>query len=140
MVVVARRRLCLTIQKSFLLDSHRPLTRRCALSTLAVLEQRDGRLCDGSLSAISAARLLGGTIHAFVAGAKADVAAKEAARLDNLDKVICVKNEAYEKVKRALFFFLVGLESPLLTANCLSFFFFIKGPAGDIRSPPRREY
>ena len=50
-------------------------------STLAVLEQRDGKLNPGSLAAISAAQKLGGTINVFLAGANASASAAEAANL-----------------------------------------------------------
>ncbi|PYH48794.1 uncharacterized protein BP01DRAFT_371036 [Aspergillus saccharolyticus JOP 1030-1] len=68
------------------------------LSTLAVLEQRDGKLQPSSLSAIAAAQKLGGSITAFVAGANVKgTSAAEAAQIKGLDKVVAVDNEAYEK-------------------------------------------
>ncbi|RAL12811.1 uncharacterized protein BO97DRAFT_434342 [Aspergillus homomorphus CBS 101889] len=68
------------------------------LSTLAVLEQRDGKLQASSLSAIAAAQKLGGPITAFVAGANVKAtSAAEAAQIKGLDKVVAVDNEAYEK-------------------------------------------
>ena len=69
------------------------------LSTLAVLEQRDGKLQSSSVSAIAAALKLGGPVTAFVAGAgvKATSAA-EAAKYKGVEKVVAVENEAYEKV------------------------------------------
>ncbi|KAL4760842.1 ribosomal protein L1p/L10e family-domain-containing protein [Aspergillus foveolatus] len=68
------------------------------LSTLAVLEQRDGKLQSSSVSAIAAALKLGGPVTAFVAGAgvKASSAA-EAAKYKGVEKVVAVENEAYEK-------------------------------------------
>ncbi|KAL4941924.1 hypothetical protein BDV06DRAFT_235749 [Aspergillus oleicola] len=68
------------------------------LSTLAVLEQRDGKLQSSSVSAISAALKLGGPVTAFVAGAgvKATSAA-EAAKYKGVENVVAVENEAYEK-------------------------------------------
>jgi electron transfer flavoprotein alpha subunit len=68
------------------------------LSTLAVLEQRDGKLQSSSVSAIAAALKLGGPVTAFVAGAgvKATSAA-EAAKYKGVEKVVAVENEAYEK-------------------------------------------
>ncbi|KAI9372921.1 ribosomal protein L1p/L10e family-domain-containing protein [Aspergillus egyptiacus] len=68
------------------------------LSTLAVLEQRDGKLASSSASAISAALKLGGPVTAFVAGAgvKATSAA-EAAQYKGVEKVVAVESEAYEK-------------------------------------------
>lgn len=68
------------------------------LSTLAVLEQRDGQLKRGSLSAFTAAQKLGGHVHGFVAGTKVTAAAEEAAKVDGVDQVTVVENEIYEKV------------------------------------------
>ncbi|KAL4865628.1 hypothetical protein BDV12DRAFT_188015 [Aspergillus spectabilis] len=68
------------------------------LSTLAVLEQRDGKLQSSSVSAISAALKLGGSVTAFVAGSgvKATSAA-EAAKYKGVENVVAVENDAYEK-------------------------------------------
>jgi electron transfer flavoprotein alpha subunit len=66
-------------------------------STLAVLEQRDGKLNPSSLAAISAAQKLGGSIHGFLAGANAKTSAEEAAKVPGLEKVIFVDNAAYDK-------------------------------------------
>jgi electron transfer flavoprotein alpha subunit len=66
-------------------------------STLAVLEQRDGKLNPSSLASISAAQKLGGSIHGFVAGANAKNSAEEAAKVPGLEKVIYVDNAAYDK-------------------------------------------
>ncbi|TPX21763.1 Electron transfer flavoprotein alpha-subunit [Coccidioides immitis] len=72
------------------------------LSTLAVLEQRDGKIQGASLSAIAAATKLGGAVTAFVAGAGAKAgAAAEAAKIKGLDKVLVVDNAAYDKVRPA---------------------------------------
>jgi electron transfer flavoprotein alpha subunit len=69
------------------------------LSTLAVLEQRDGKLQNSSLSAIAAAQKLGGPVTAFVAGSGVkSTSAAEAAKIKGLDKVVAVENDAYEKV------------------------------------------
>ncbi|PLB46057.1 electron transfer flavo protein alpha-subunit [Aspergillus steynii IBT 23096] len=68
------------------------------LSTLAVLEQRGGKLENSSLSAIAAAQKLGGPVTAFVAGNNVKgTSAAEAAKIKGLDKVVAVDNEAYEK-------------------------------------------
>ncbi|KAE8394559.1 ribosomal protein L1p/L10e family-domain-containing protein [Aspergillus alliaceus] len=68
------------------------------LSTLAVLEQRDGKLQGSSLSAIAAAQKLGGPVTAFVAGTGVKgTSAAEAAKIKGLDKVVAVESEAYEK-------------------------------------------
>jgi electron transfer flavoprotein alpha subunit len=66
-------------------------------STLAVLEQRDGKLNPSSLASISAAQKLGGSIHGFLAGANAKQSAEEAAKVPGLEKVIYIDNAAYDK-------------------------------------------
>lgn len=69
------------------------------LSTLAVLEQRNGKLQPSSLAAIAAAQKLGGSVTGFVAGSGVKgSAAVEAAKIKGLEKVIAVENDAYEKV------------------------------------------
>lgn len=68
------------------------------LSSLAVLEQRGGKLNDGSLSAVTAAQKLGGSITAFVAGGNIKAVAEEAAKVGGIEKVIAVDNAAYDKV------------------------------------------
>lgn len=68
------------------------------LSTLAVLEQRDGKLNHGSLSAITAAQKLGGSITGFIAGGNIKGVAEEAAKVGGIEKVVAVDNDAYEKV------------------------------------------
>lgn len=75
-----------------------PAALRRLLSALAVLEQRDGKLNVGSLSAITAAQKLGGPIHAFVAGSSIKAVAEEAAKVEGIEKVIAVDNGAYDKV------------------------------------------
>jgi electron transfer flavoprotein alpha subunit len=69
------------------------------LSTLAVLEQREGKLQNSSLSAIAAAQKLGGPVTAFLAGSGVKgTSAAEAAKIQGLDKVVAVESDAYEKV------------------------------------------
>ena len=73
------------------------------LSTLAVLEQRDGKLQGSCTSAIAAAQKLGGPVTAFLAGSGVKgTSAAEAAKIKGVDKVIAVENEAYEKVCTAV--------------------------------------
>ncbi|KAI0396331.1 electron transfer flavoprotein domain-containing protein [Xylariaceae sp. FL0594] len=67
------------------------------LSSLAILEQRDGKLNHGSLSAITAAQKIGGTIHGFVAGSNIKAVAEEAAKVAGVEKIIAVDNAAYDK-------------------------------------------
>lgn len=68
------------------------------LSSLAVLEQRDGKLNHGSLGAVTAAQKLGGSITGFVAGSNIKGVAEEAAKVAGIEKVIAVDNGAYDKV------------------------------------------
>lgn len=75
-----------------------PSTLQRLLSSLAVLEQKDGKLNAGSLSAITAAKKLGGSIHAIVAGANVKGVAEVVAKVEGLEKVLVVENGAYEKV------------------------------------------
>lgn len=67
------------------------------LSTLAVLETRDGKLNIGSLAAVTAGQKLGGSVTGFLAGSNIKAVAAEAAKVDGLEKVIYVENEAYSK-------------------------------------------
>lgn len=77
-----------------------PSSRSRLLSTLAVLEQREGSLTTASLSAFTAAKKIDGTIHGFVAGSSVSGVASEAAKVEGVEKIIVVENEAYEKVRR----------------------------------------
>ena len=72
---------------------------RRLLSSLAVLEQRDGKLNPSSLSSITAAQKLGGSITAFVAGSNIKSVAEEAAKIQGTEKVLMVENGAYDKVR-----------------------------------------
>lgn len=69
------------------------------LSTLAVLEQREGKLNVSSLAAVTAAQKLGGSITGFVAGSNVKSVAEEAAKVEGLEKVIFVENGDYDKVR-----------------------------------------
>jgi len=66
-------------------------------STLAVLEQKDGKLVTQSLAAVAAAAQLGGPITAFVAGGGVRSVADTAAKAQGVAKVIYVDNAAYDK-------------------------------------------
>ncbi|KAF2122365.1 electron transfer flavo protein-like protein subunit alpha [Lophiotrema nucula] len=67
------------------------------LSTLAVLEQRDGKLNVASLAAVTAGAKLGGSVTAFVAGSGVKAVADEAAKAKGIEKVIYVENSAYDR-------------------------------------------
>jgi len=72
------------------------------LSSLAVLEQRDGKLNHGSLGAVTAAKKLGGSITGFVAGGNIKAVAEEAAKVNGIEKIIAVDNAAYDKASSCL--------------------------------------
>ncbi|KAJ8109559.1 hypothetical protein ONZ43_g6099 [Nemania bipapillata] len=67
------------------------------LSSLAILEHREGELNHGSLSAITAAKKIGGSVHGFVAGSNIKSVAEEAAKVEGVEKIIAVENVAYDK-------------------------------------------
>lgn len=69
------------------------------LSTLAVLEQRDGKLNMSSLAAVTAGGKLGGPVTAFVAGSGTKQVAEEAAKVKGIDKVVYVDSGAYDRVR-----------------------------------------
>ena len=68
------------------------------LSSLAVLEQREGKLNHASLGAITAAQKLGGSITGFIAGSGVRSIAEEAAKVKGIEKIIAIDNGAYDKV------------------------------------------
>lgn len=84
---------CLRQQRS----TYQHDTLRRLASTLAVLEQRDGKLNMASLASISAAQKLGGSIHGFVAGGGAKGVAEQASKIEGLEKVVYVDNGAYDR-------------------------------------------
>jgi len=73
------------------------------LSSLAILEQKDGKLIPASLGAVTAAQKLGGSITAFVAGPNIKSVAEEASKVSGVEKVVSVDNGAYEKVELDIF-------------------------------------
>lgn len=75
-----------------------PSTAVRLLSSLAVLEQKDGNLEHSSLSAVTAAQKIGGSIAGLVAGSGIKAVAEEAAKVKGLDRIIMVENGAYDKV------------------------------------------
>ena len=83
--------------------AHQGITARL-LSTLTVLEQREGKLQNSSLGAVTAAQKLGGSVTAFVAGSGVKSVAEEAAKVKGLDKVIMVENASYDKVYVSLLY------------------------------------
>jgi len=69
------------------------------LSSLAVLEQREGKLNGASLGTVTAAQKLGGSITAFIAGGNIKSVAEEIAKVAGIEKVVAVDNAAYDKVR-----------------------------------------
>lgn len=75
-----------------------PSTTIRLLSALAVLEQKNGKLEPSSLSAVTAAQKIGGSVVGLVAGSGIKAVAEEASRVKGLDKIIMIENDAYDKV------------------------------------------
>ena len=80
------------------LTTHQAASFRRLLSSLTLLEQRDGKLNVASLAAVSAAQKLGGSITGFVAGSKGKSLADEVAKVKSIEKVVYVENGDYDRV------------------------------------------
>ena len=68
------------------------------LSSLVVLEQKDGALQNSSLSVVTAAQRLGGSITGIVAGSNVKGVAQDSAKVKGLQKIIMIESSAYDKV------------------------------------------
>ncbi|CCU74470.1 unnamed protein product [Blumeria hordei] len=68
-----------------------------SVSALAVLELKDGKLVQSSLSAVSAAHKLGSSITGFIAGSNISEPSKEAAKIRGIQKIITIENDSYDK-------------------------------------------
>lgn len=66
-------------------------------SSLAILEQKDGKLHIASLAAVTAGKKVGGTVTGLLAGKDIKSVAEEASKVDGLDKVLYIENDAYSK-------------------------------------------
>ena len=66
-------------------------------STLAILEQREGKLNTGSLGAVTAGTKIGGSITGFIAGKNAKAVAESASKIEGLEKILVADNEAYDR-------------------------------------------
>jgi len=81
------------------INGQRQLAFTRLLNSLAILEQREGKLDNASLSAVTAAQKLSGPITGFIAGSSAKSVAEEAAKVKGLKKIIMIENRAYDKVR-----------------------------------------
>lgn len=101
MISIARGSILRQAKTSFQLSRTTELCSGLArlLSSLAILEQKDGKLLHGSLGAVTAAKKLGGSITGFIAGGNIKSAAEEAARVKGVERVIKVENVAYDRVR-----------------------------------------
>ena len=70
-----------------------------SLASLAILEQKNGRIETSSLSAVTAAQKIGGPIIGLVAGSGIKAATEEASKVKGLDKILLVENGSYDKVR-----------------------------------------
>lgn len=97
----ARRKATANIRfRSIILSRQSALAR--LVSSLAVLEQREGKLQNASLSAVTAAQILGNSITGFIAGSNVKSVAEEAAKVKGLDKIIMIESGSYDKVRSPL--------------------------------------
>ena len=97
------------IRPSKILQAHQLSTAQ--LSTLAILEQREGQLNKNSLSAVTAAQKLGGSITGFIAGSNVRPMAEEAAKVQGVEKIVIIENESYSKVEAQNHLVVKGLTS-----------------------------
>ncbi|RPA94512.1 electron transfer flavo protein, alpha subunit [Choiromyces venosus 120613-1] len=67
------------------------------LSTLAVLEHKEGKVSAQSFPVVTAASKFGGPITVFLAGSDSKKVAEQAAKLNGVEKVIYASNSAYDK-------------------------------------------
>ncbi|KAI8994720.1 hypothetical protein BDB01DRAFT_773848 [Pilobolus umbonatus] len=65
------------------------------VNTLLFVEHKDGSIGGATLNALTAAKKLGGSITALVAGDAPEAIAKEAAKLNGVSKVLTAKDGAY---------------------------------------------
>lgn len=96
----ALRQLNAQIRHAQLSQSHNPSAFARFLSSLAILEQRNGTLEAGSLTSVAAAQKLGGSVTAFLAGTGAKSAAEQAAKVKGIENILYVENGAYDRVRR----------------------------------------
>ncbi|MGK2286408.1 electron transfer flavoprotein subunit alpha/FixB family protein [Pedomonas sp. V897] len=66
------------------------------MSVLVFAEHDNESLKDATLSAVTAAAKLGGEVHVLVAGANAQAAAEQAARIEGVSKVLLADGPAYD--------------------------------------------
>jgi electron transfer flavoprotein alpha subunit len=69
------------------------------LSTLALLEQREGKLQPAALHAITAAQKIGGPVTGIIAGSSVKSVAEEASKIKGLEKILMIENGDYDKVR-----------------------------------------
>lgn len=129
--VLRQARLHLRTHTSIPVIQLSPLSR--LLSSLAVLEHREGKLQTGSLGCITAARKLGGSVAALIAGSGAKSVAEEAAKVDGLEKIITVENAAYDKV-------CINTLALCLEAEADRMYRWSVGLTGEFCPSPRREH
>ena len=66
------------------------------MTTLLFVEHGNGRIKDGTLKALTAAKAIGAPVHALVLGAGSKPAAEAAAKLDGVEKVLNAEDAAYD--------------------------------------------
>ncbi|ORE01834.1 electron transfer flavo protein, alpha subunit [Rhizopus microsporus var. microsporus] len=70
-------------------------TTGAGVNTLLYVEHKDGAISGATLNALTAAKKLGGSVTALVAGEAPEGVAKEVAKLEGVSKVLTAKDAAY---------------------------------------------
>ena len=66
------------------------------MTTLLFVEHGNGRIKDGTLKALTAAKTIGAPIHALVLGSGSKSVAEAAAKLDGVEKVLVAEDAVYD--------------------------------------------
>ena len=66
------------------------------MTTLLYVEHANSEIKDGTLKALTAAKQLGGPVHALVLGANSKAAAEAAGKLDGVEKVLNAEDAVYD--------------------------------------------
>ena len=98
MFSITRESVLLQAQHILQFSSTKSPKQRRLLSSLAILEQREGKLQNASLRTVTAAQKVGGSITGFIAGSGVKSVAEEAAKVRGIGKIIMVENGSYDKV------------------------------------------
>ncbi|KAI8048989.1 electron transfer flavoprotein, alpha subunit [Syncephalis plumigaleata] len=95
-VLLARQRFLNQATSSASLLVRRGYASSSDVSSLVIVEHKDGKIAPSTLNALSAAAKLGGSVHALVAGSTSDGVADQVAKLAPVSKVLVASDAAYD--------------------------------------------